>query len=195
MSKTIIITNQKGGVGKSTLTANLALTLNSSASVVIVDLDHQGSLISLLGSSNDITVLGAETSIETINDLFFDFILIDTPPYLFRDMAQLAALSDLVIIPTRAGILDAIAIQQTLGILKVIECPKKLFIVLNMVKANTNLTNDVYRELKKHNVAIAKTRISDLVDFTRSVMHKGLTTRKAQYQIDALTKEILIKLL
>ena len=64
-----------------------------------------------------------------------------------------------------------------------------------MVKANTTLTDTMYRELKTFGVAIAKTRVSDLVDFSRSITNKGVTSSKAKYQLDALTKEILIKLI
>ena len=44
MPKIILITHQKGGVGKSTLTFNLAVNLVDNAKVCIVDMDYQGSL-------------------------------------------------------------------------------------------------------------------------------------------------------
>ncbi|WP_272149762.1 ParA family protein [Tenacibaculum aiptasiae] len=44
MGKIILITHQKGGVGKSTLTFNLAQNISENASVAILDLDLQGSL-------------------------------------------------------------------------------------------------------------------------------------------------------
>ena len=40
----ILTTHQKGGVGKSTLTYNLAINLKDKAKVCIVDMDVQGSL-------------------------------------------------------------------------------------------------------------------------------------------------------
>lgn len=47
MSKTILVTHQKGGVGKSALTFNLAVNLRDNAKVCIVDMDSQGSLMNV----------------------------------------------------------------------------------------------------------------------------------------------------
>lgn len=193
--KIILITHQKGGVGKSTLVANLALNLAKNAVVAIVDLDHQGSLISLQGQFENIQIYPATTMISDLKDINANFLLLDSPPYLLENTVELAKISDVIIVPTKASLLDIIAISRTLDILISSTERNKILITLNMVKANTTLTNTVFRELKKHNLDIAKTRISDLVDFTRSIYNKGLVTKKAQYQIDALTKEILIKLI
>ena len=49
---------------------------------------------------------------------------------------------------------------------------------------------------QEYNIPIAKTHISDLVAFTRSVLVGGVKTDKnAQKQLDNLTKEILTKLI
>lgn len=195
MSKIILITHQKGGVGKSTITANLAFNLSSNASVGIVDLDQQGSLASLSKHFSNIKVYAADTNLQEIKNFTHDIILIDTPPYLFKNIKDLAKMSDLVIVPTRAGILDTIAINQTLEILLEVITKEKILVVLNLIKSRTSITGDVYREIRKSQVPIAKTRISDLVDFTRSIVNNGLTQTKSQYQIDALTKEVLTKLI
>lgn len=195
MSKIILITHQKGGVGKSTITANLAFNLSSNASVGIVDLDQQGSLASLSKHFSNIKVYAADTNLQEIKNFTHDIILIDTPPYLFKNIKDLAKMSDLVIVPTRAGILDTIAINQTLEILLEVITKEKILVVLNLIKSRTSITGDVYREIRKSQIPIAKTRISDLVDFTRSIVNNGLTQTKSQYQIDALTKEVLTKLI
>jgi len=44
MLKISLITHQKGGVGKSTLTFNLAQNISSKAKVAVLDMDVQGSL-------------------------------------------------------------------------------------------------------------------------------------------------------
>ncbi len=194
-AKIISVISQKGGVGKSTLAANIALNLAKSAIVAIVDLDHQGSLVSLQSQFENIDIYPPKTSVVEIRQLSYDFIIIDTPPYLFNNLEDIAQISDLIIIPTKASLLDVIAINKTLDLVLGVIDKDKLLIVMNMIKANTTLTNDVYREIKKYGVEIAKTRISDLVDYTRSIMNKGCTTTKAQMQINALTKETLIKLL
>jgi chromosome partitioning protein len=47
MPKIVLVTHQKGGVGKSTLTFNLAQNISSSANVAVLDFDLQGSLSQL----------------------------------------------------------------------------------------------------------------------------------------------------
>ena len=47
MAKIILITHQKGGVGKSTLTFNLAQNFSSNSKVAVLDFDLQGSLSQL----------------------------------------------------------------------------------------------------------------------------------------------------
>lgn len=44
MPKIILITHQKGGVGKSTLTFNLAQNISNGSKVAVLDFDLQGSL-------------------------------------------------------------------------------------------------------------------------------------------------------
>ena len=69
-------------------------------------------------------------------------------------------------------------------------------IILNMVKANTTITEDILKNLDTHKIKVAQTMISDLVAFTRSPLLKGITTnRNAQRQIDSLTKEVLTSLI
>lgn len=42
-----------------------------------------------------------------------DFIFIDTPPYLNDSISELCRISDVIIIPTKAGVLDLLAIKST----------------------------------------------------------------------------------
>ncbi|OWW25364.1 conjugal transfer protein TraA [Zobellia sp. OII3] len=194
MAKIILITHQKGGVGKSTLTFNLAQNLSEHSKVAILDMDIQGSLaqISNMVESFEITT---NQNILTEN-LELDFVFVDTPPYLSKQLKSLLQAADLILIPTKAGILDLLAIDSTISLIAEQGKKTNSMIVLNMIKPNTTLTDDILKSLSTYNIKIAQTKISDLVAFTRStLLHGVLDNNKAQKQMDSLTKEVLTSLL
>lgn len=196
MGKLILITHQKGGVGKSTLTFNLAQNISENASVAILDLDLQGSLSSIKDLVTDLDIIPYKGKIKEIQNLDYDFIFIDTPPYLSQQLPELIQLADLIIIPTKAGVLDLLAIKSTIELIENDSKQEKSMVVFNMIKPNTTLTLDILIGLEEYNIPIAKTHISDLVSFTRSVLIGGVSNDKnAQKQLDKLTKEILTKLI
>ena len=196
MAKIILTTHQKGGVGKSTLVFNLAQNIATNSKVAVLDFDLQGSLSQLKELISDFEIIPYQGKLESISDLDYDFIFIDTPPYLSNHLPKLISMADLIIVPTKAGILDLLAIKSTLTIIEEEQRTMDTLIVLNMVKPNTTLTLDILISLEEYNVKIANTHISDLVAFTRSVLLKGVKNDKnAQKQIDQLTTEILTKLI
>ncbi|MBB1195038.1 ParA family protein [Flavobacterium sp. SOK18b] len=196
MPKIILITHQKGGVGKSTLTFNLAQNIAANSRVAVLDFDLQGSLSQLEELVTDFKIIPYQDKLESISELQYDFIFIDTPPYLSNHLAKLISISNLIIVPTKAGILDLLAIKSTLAIIEQEKRTMDTLVVFNMIKPNTTLTLDILIGLEEYNVKIANTHISDLVAFTRSVLLKGVSNDKnAQKQIDQLTEEILTKLI
>jgi len=196
MPKIILVTHQKGGVGKSTLTFNLAQNISKNAKVAVLDFDLQGSLSQLSDMVTDFEIISFNGEIKEIEQLDYDFIFIDTPPYLSNHLPDLIELADLIIVPTKAGILDLLAIKSTLELIEEEQKTLQTLIVFNMIKANTTLTLDILIGLAEYHVKIANTHISDLVSFTRSVLVKGVKNDKnAQKQIDNLTKEILTELI
>lgn len=196
MAKIILITHQKGGVGKSTLTFNLAQNFSNNSNVAVLDFDLQGSLSQLKEVVTGFDIIPFVEEINSISNLKYDFIFIDTPPYLSNHLSKLIQIADLILVPTKAGILDILAIKSTLKLIEHENKSNSTLIVFNMIKPNTTLTQDILISLKEYNVPIAKTYISDLVAFTRSVIMKGVTNdRNAKFQLDQLTKEVLLLLL
>lgn len=190
MAKVILTTHQKGGVGKSTLTFNLASNLRASANVCIVDMDSQGSLLNIRELA-EVPIFSA-TELNDVLNSNYDFVFIDTPPYLSDYLSELCEIADVIVIPTKAGILDLLAIKSTIQIVKDSGNEQKAIIVFNMVKPNTTLTEEIKEQLTDYNIKVSRKMISDLVAFSRSVVLNGVEENaNAQRQIDNLTKEIL----
>ena len=191
MSKIILITHQKGGVGKSTIAYNLASNIRENAKVCIIDMDSQGSLINI-SELSEVPIFTADMLNEKIKS-DYDIIFIDTPPYLNEKIIDLCNISDVIIIPTKAGVLDLLAIKSTIDIVKQAKSENKAIIVFNMIKPNTTLTEEIKSQLQDYNIKVSKNMLSDLVSFSRSVLVNGVEeNNNAQKQIDNLTKEILM---
>lgn len=193
MSKIILVTHQKGGVGKSTLAFNMASILKDSVNTAIIDLDLQGSLYKSRNSSS--VPIYPPNKLDELDNLDYDFIFIDTPPYLISELPRLCKMANVIVIPTKTGIYDLLAIEDTIEIVKTTNKTKNTLIVFNMVKPNTTLTSEMTEALERFDVPIANTSISDLVSFTRSAINDGLNENtKAQNQMIELTKEVLSKI-
>ena len=193
MPKIILITHQKGGVGKSTLAFNIASILKDSVNTAIIDLDLQGSLYKSRNSSS--VPIYPPNKLDDINNMDYDFVFIDTPPYLISDLPMLCRIANVIVIPTKTGLYDLLAIEDTIEIVKNAQKEKDTLIVFNMVKPNTTLTNEMNEALERFNVSVSNTFISDLVAFTRSAINDGIEENtKAQNQIIELTKEVLSKI-
>ena len=128
-----------------------------------------------------------------IETLDFDFVFIDTPPYLNEKLPELSKLADVVVVPTKTGVYDLMAIEDTIDMIKSAKCEKKTLIVLNMVKHNSTLTTEMLEAIDRFKIEVAETHISDLVAFTRSAINNGINDEKAQKQIENLTMEVLQK--
>ncbi|MGI4729232.1 MAG: AAA family ATPase [Janthinobacterium lividum] len=196
MGKIITIAHQKGGVGKSTLALNLAVCFQDQLTIALVDTDLQGSLADL---KDDLTALSIiqEDNFENIKQLKQQLIIIDTPPYLSNRLPDLFQISDYVLIPTKAGFFDVMAIRSTIALVK--DAQKKhanlnAGIVLNMVKPRSGVTNEVLELLKSFDMPVLNTMVYDRVSFTRSPITGGVLSgddSKAKEEITTLAEEIV----
>lgn len=196
MGKIITIAHQKGGVGKSTLALNLAVCFQDQLTVALIDTDLQGSLADLKDDLTAITVI-QEDNFENIRQLTQQLIIIDTPPYLSNRLPELFQISDYVLIPTKAGFFDVMAIRSTIALVKEAQKkhPKlKAGIVLNMVKPRSGVTAEVQELLKSFDMLVLDTVVYDRVSFTRSPITGGVMNSddtKAKEEITTLAEEIV----
>jgi chromosome partitioning protein len=196
MAKIITIAHQKGGVGKSTLAINLALCFQDQLSVAIVDTDLQGSLYHIKEDFPDLAIISAD-QLADIQKLAYDLIIVDTPPYLSNRLPELFLHSDLILVPTKAGFFDLMAIRSTIALIKEAQerAPHlKAAIVFNMIKPRSGITNDIAGLLENMNIPLLQTRVHDRVSIARSSMTAGIlqgSDPKAKEEIMALAEEVV----
>ncbi|NNF90344.1 MAG: ParA family protein, partial [Boseongicola sp.] len=124
--KVITVAQQKGGAGKTTIAANLAVALSRKGKkVALLDTDPQGSLGRWFMARRDIGEPGIEFSTASAWGVSyecdklrktFDYILVDTPPKIDSDLKPAIRESDLVIVPVSASQVDVWATEGVLDL-------------------------------------------------------------------------------
>lgn len=194
--KIITVAHQKGGVGKTTLALNIAYCLSEDLRIGITDTDLQGSISEIESFLSGIELVPLEKVIKGA-ELPYDVVIIDTPPYLTGSLNEIFLISDYVLIPTKPGFLDALAIKATISLFNKAKKEKpelKGGIVMNMLQGRTSVTDEVKSILKEYPIPVLDTGIYHRVSLTRSPMTAGVFTgedTKAKTEITNLTYEIL----
>ena len=179
MGKVIAFSNQKGGSGKSTLSANLAvLWSNSGYKVAVIDADPQKSLTYWLlerkkyYGADDIGINFYNFDIRNLTEEVkkikrkYDFIIIDSPPAITFETLQIIKASNGVFVPVQPSPLDLMATLQFLQITR--DERKKPLIILNRVMPRAKLTEAMILRLRYSGAKIARSRISSKVIFAES---------------------------
>lgn len=183
--KVIAVVNQKGGVGKSTISCNLATAAaRDGKKVLIIDADPQGSSMqwrSLRKEENVSAVSITKTTIvkEIGNFSNFDFVFVDAggrDNALFR-AAVMTAMNGLLLIPVLASGVDVWATEDTFAILaeaRALGVDIPAYAVFNQVKANASLVGqakEALAELTQDNdVTLLNSRIGDREDFKKAFL-------------------------
>ena len=202
MGKVISFTNQKGGSGKTTLSANLAvLWSNSGYKVAVIDADAQNSLTYWLEArkkyygENDIGITSYNLDVRNLKEEIkqikskYNFIIIDSPPSITFNTIQIIKASDRVFVPVQPSPLDLMATVPFLKL--VIQEKKNPIIFLNRVMPRVKLTDAMILRLRYAGAKIARSRISSKVLFAetfsvgRGVIDISVTSDAAKEIINA----------
>ncbi|HJT79508.1 MAG TPA: ParA family partition ATPase, partial [Gemmataceae bacterium] len=202
----ISVINQKGGVGKTTLTVNLAAALAArKLRLLVVDADPQGSALDWVTVRGQDAPFVAAGICKPIIHLElpkvrkdFDVILIDGPPRVYEVAMSAVMASDAVLIPVLPSQFDVWAAEETVKLLE--ECAVyrqqlKAAFVINRKIANTAIGRDVAKALKQYPQPVLHTEICQRVAFQESA--RGRTVMEldadsaASKEVQSLAKEVL----
>jgi chromosome partitioning protein len=165
----ISILNQKGGVGKTTLSVNLSrgFALESpTEKVLLADSDPQGSARDWHAASNGelLTVIGLDRptlnkDIKTVSQ-GYNWVIIDGAPQLAEMAVSAIKCSDIVLIPVQPSPYDIWAAQELVDTIKARQevmngFPKAAFIISRQIK-NTILGNEAREALKEYELPVFK---------------------------------------
>ena len=178
--KVLGVLARKGGAGKTTLALHLAvLAQEAGRRVLLVDLDPQRSAAGWWRARTADTPQLVETDPDKLPDIIaaartdgVDLVVVDTRPSVEADAVHVAALADVILIPTRPAILDLRAILETLNIVKGM---RKAHVVLNACPAprgssEPSIAADARKALKAFGVPVAPMMISQRAAFSHALV-------------------------
>jgi chromosome partitioning protein len=205
MTTFLTLAHQKGGVGKSTLALNLyGYFKKAGLNTAIVDIDPQGTITDFASLDPSRLTLIKRKEFLNYVDLVektknFDLVVIDTPPYLSKELEEIFKITSFLLIPCKASLFDAMAIRHTLEFVE--ESKEKengrflCAIVLTMVISASNLQDQTREVLEKYNFPILKSEIGNRTAFVKSLLLSGNIidddTGKAKEEIENMAQEIL----
>jgi chromosome partitioning protein len=163
----IALASRKGGAGKTTLSAHIAVAAESAGAgpVAIIDADPMSGLSTWWNKRAAHTPLFAKVdgvgfakALATLRKQGVRLVVIDTPPADGNVIAPIIRLADMVVVPVVPSPHDIWAIGNTIGVVEDTGVP--LVFVINNA-GGTKLTSQTIRQLSQHGtvaMSICKSR-------------------------------------
>ncbi len=179
MGKIVTFSNQKGGTGKTTLAANLAvLWSNSGYKVAVLDGDSQKSLTNWIESRKkyygdddigfDVHTYNPHTFAEDLINIKkkYKLIIIDSPPSITYETIQIVKNADRVFVPVQPSPVDLMATIPFLNLVK--RERKNATVILNRVLPRARLTDAMIMRLRYAGAKIARSRVTSKVIYAET---------------------------
>ncbi len=206
MPHVISCLNQKGGVGKTTLTSNLGEAFKRSGlSVLLVDSDPQGSLRDWNEASGGevlpVVGLDRETLTKDLEAIKgqYDIVLIDGAPQSGRLAAVATKAASLVLIPVTPSPYDVWACADLVDTIKarqeVTDGQPKAFFVFSRARKKTRLTGELGEALSGYEIPTLTAGTTHRETYAQTAS-EGLTVfhggnSDAMAEIEAIKNEVL----
>ncbi len=205
--KVIAVVQQKGGSGKTTLAVNLAVCcVRRGLTVALLDTDPQGSLGRwFMARRERLGEAGMEFSTSSAWGVSYeceklkrsvDIVIVDTPPKVDADLRPALREADLILVPVASSHVD---LWATDGVLDLAARENKAaWLVLNRVRANTRLSEDVARAAGELTAELAASQLANRVVYAET-LGQGLGAEEAgtkivKDEVAAFTDEVLARL-
>src|SRR5205823_2350872 len=155
--KTIVASSQKGGSGKTTLCAHLAVEAERQGDgpVWLIDTDKQGTLSQWHERRTVETPQRAELpfartagGLSLLKSRGAAYCFIDTAPAISDQTASLIKLADLVLVPVRPSPADLWAVSQTVELIN--QANKPFLFVITQAKSHALITAQAVAALSHH---------------------------------------------
>ena len=187
-----VFASQKGGSGKTTLAGHVAVqaALAGHGPVAIIDTDPQGSLEQWRAAraADMPTYIKADmatlaSAVDKARAAGVRLLVIDTPPAITRQISDVVAHADLVLVPTRPSPHDLRAVGPTVDIAEWHK--KQMIFVVNAATPRARITSDAAVALSQHGT-VAPVTLHHRVEFAaamidgRTVMEAKPTGRSAR---------------
>lgn len=173
--QTIVINSQKGGSGKTTLCAHLAVQaeLAGDGPAYLIDTDPQGTLSTWhekreaeIPQRAEVALADIAAGLEALRQRKAAYCFIDTAPTRTDENVALFRMADLVLVPIRPSPSDLWAAAATVALLKEARIP--FLFVLTQAKANASITGQAAAALSHHG-PVAETFIADRVPYAAAM--------------------------
>lgn len=187
--KTLVIANQKGGVGKTTIAGHLAVMAEQAGDgpVVLIDTDLQGSLASWWNAReaaapafSQANISDLPASIAALKASGVKLVIIDTPPAVTDTILAVLAVADLVLIPTRPSPHDLRAVGATVSMVE--QAKKRMVFVINGAANRAKITGDAAIALSQHGT------VAPVILYQRTDLASSMIDGRTAQEIDPASK-------
>lgn len=206
MTFVVGVGNQKGGVGKTTLSVNICGHYAAQGKkVLLVDSDVQGSaldwqkvredepLFNVVGIPND----SLHREIKTLG-AGYDVVVIDSPPHSAQILRSVIMASDRMLVPVTPSAMDVWASAEVVKLIQEAKVFKEDVVasfVINRKIVNTTIGDEVRTALEQFELPLLNTSVGQRVVFAESMSAGYLVSEfdkgsAAHKEIAELVKEI-----